>query len=142
MSGPPWRHPKPNVTGTAVHANGRIVLIEDDESLRGAIERILRGSGYDVLAFDSAESFQSSLSGEAFPSDCLCVICDVRLPGINGFELRRRFVESGDLPPWIYISAYDDMATHLQVEREGAIFLQKPFPGRTLLGVVAKHVGS
>ena len=135
-------HPEPNVMGTTVHANGRIVIIEDDESLREAIERILRGSGYDVLAFDSAEALQSLPDGETFPSRCLCVICDVRLPGINGFELRRRFVEADGLPPWIYISAYDDMATRLQVERDGAAFLQKPFPGRTLLALVAKHLAA
>ena len=126
--------------GTTVHANGRIVLVEDDDSVRGAIERILRGSGYDVLSFDSAEALHSSLDEGTFPSRCLCVVCDVRLPGINGFELRRRFVEIGGLPPWIYISAYDDMATRLQVERDGAAFLQKPFPGRTLLALVAQQL--
>lgn len=123
-----------------VQADGAIVLIEDDQGLRTALERILRGSGYQVTAFASAEDLQSSVGDNEFPPDCRCVVCDVRLPGISGFELRRRFVERGGLPPWIYISAYDDISTRLQVERDGAGFLQKPFPGRTLLALVASNL--
>lgn len=125
---------------TMPHANCRIMLIEDDSSLREALARVLRGSGYDVLALQSAEEMQSLLGGNGFSSTCRCVICDVRLPGISGFELRRRTSGLGALPPWIYISAFDDISTRRQVEREGATLLQKPFTGKTLLGLVAQFV--
>ena len=125
-----------------LHADCGIVLVEDDPSLREALERVLRGSGYDVVALESAEELQSLLGSQGFPSQCRCVICDVRLPGINGFELRRRVSELGHLPPWIYISAFDDIATRRQVEREGAGLLQKPFPGKTLLALVAQYTDS
>jgi FixJ family two-component response regulator len=123
-----------------LHADCRIVLIEDDPSLRQALERILGSSGYPVLALESAEELQSLLEGQGLSPQCRCVICDVRLPGISGFELRRRIAEFGHLPPWIYISAFDNMATRRQVERDGASFLQKPFSGKTLLALVTKYL--
>ena len=121
-----------------LHADCEIVLIEDDPSLRKALERVLRGSGYDVLALESAEELQSLLEGQGLSPRCRCVIYDVRLPGISGFELRRRISELGHLPPWIYISALDDVATRRQVERDGARLLQKPFPGKALLVLVGQ----
>ncbi|WP_221625940.1 response regulator [Pseudoxanthomonas sp. 3HH-4] len=122
-----------------LRADYGIVLIEDDQGLREALERVLRSSGYDVVALGSGEELQLLLGNTGFPSSCRCVICDVRLPGIGGFELRRRAAELAPLPPWIYISAFDDVTTRRQVEREGADFLQKPFPGKTLLALVASH---
>lgn len=123
-----------------LHADYEIVLIEDDPSLRKALERVLRGAGYNVLALESAEELQSLLGGQGLSPQCRCVVCDVRLQGISGFELRRRISELGHLPPWIYISALDDIATRRQVERDGARLLQKPFPGKTLLSMVSQHL--
>lgn len=125
-----------------LHADYEIVLIEDDPSLRKALERVLRGSGHNVLALESAEELQLLLGGQSLSPRCRCVICDVRLPGISGFELRRRLSELGHLPPWIYISAFDDIATRRQVERDGASLLQKPFPGKTLLALVGQYLES
>ena len=122
-----------------LHAECGIVLIEDDPGLRQALVRVLRGSGYQVLALRSAEELQSTLEGQALPAVCRCVVCDVRLPGISGFELRRRVSELGDLPPWIYISAFDDVTIRRQVEREGAVLLEKPFAGTALLALVAQY---
>ncbi|MET0807365.1 MAG: response regulator [Pseudoxanthomonas sp.] len=123
-----------------LHTDYGIVLIEDDPSLRKALERVLRGTGYEVIALESAEELQLLLGGQGLSQQCRCVICDVRLPGISGFELRRRISELGAMPPWIYISAFDDLVTRRQVERDGAILLPKPFPGKTLLALIDPYL--
>lgn len=123
-----------------LEADCGIVLVEDDAGLREALERVLRSSGHRVVALGSAEELQSRLGDGGFPPGCTCVICDVRLPGIGGFELRRRVSERGMLPPWIYISAFDDATTRRQVAREGATLLQKPFSGTTLLALLAQRI--
>ena len=119
-------------------AHHEVVLVEDDSGVRQAIGRILRGSGYQVDDYDSAEALLASLRGQALWTSCRCLVCDVRLPGVSGFELHRRLCEQGPLPSWIFMTAHDDPALHQQAEREGASYLLKPFEGRTLLAMVAK----
>lgn len=121
-----------------MHANNEIVLVEDDAGVRQAIVRILRGSGYQVAAFESAEALLDQLNGEAFWASCRCLVCDVRLPGASGFELHRRLSDQGPMPPWIFITAHDDPAVRRQAERDGAAYLLKPFPGRVLLALIAQ----
>lgn len=123
-----------------MHVNPEIVLIEDDGGVRRALERVLRGSGYQVIAFESAESLQSALVGAGLWNSCRCLVCDVRLPGVSGFELHRRLAEQGPIPPWIFITAHDDPAVRRQAERDGAAYLLKPFEGRALLALVAQAV--
>lgn len=123
-----------------MHAKNEIVLVEDDEGMRQAIARMLRGSGYQVLAFDSAEALLDQLNGEAFWASCRCLVCDVRLPGASGFELYRRLADQGAMPPWIFITAHDDPAVRIQAERDGAAYLLKPFAGRALLALIGQAV--
>lgn len=121
-----------------MHANHEVVLVEDDGGVRQAIERILRGSGYQVDAYESAEALLDLLEGSALWGSCRCLVCDVRLPGVSGFELHRRLSEQGPMPPWIFITAHDDPAVHRQAERDGAAYLLKPFEGRALLELVVR----
>ena len=123
-------------------AGRQVVLVEDDGSLREALERILRGSGYSVSAFASAEALQQHLHGAGLSKDTRCLVCDVRLPGVSGIELRRRLAEQGAMPPCIFITAHDDPAVRLQAERDGAALLMKPFQGRALLALVESAVQS
>ena len=101
---------------------------------------MLTGSGYQVDAYGSAEDLLDLLAGAALWDSCRCLVCDVRLPGASGFELRRRLGEQGKLPSWIFITAHDEPAVHRQAERAGAASLIKPFEGRALRALVAKAV--
>lgn len=121
-----------------MHANHEVVLVEDDGGVRQAIGRILRGSGYQVDSYESAEALLDLLEGAALWDSCRCLVCDVRLPGVSGFELHRRLSEQGPMPPWIFITAHDDPAVHRQAERDGAAYLLKPFEGRALLELVVQ----
>ena len=119
-------------------ANHEVVLVEDDGGVRQAIGRILQGSGYQVDAYESAEALLDLLEGAALWGSCRCLVCDVRLPGISGFELHRRLSEQGAMPPWIFVTAHDNPAVQRQAERDGAAYLLKPFEGRALLAMVAR----
>lgn len=127
---------------SVAHAIDEVVLVEDDGSVRRAIERILRGSGYHVATFESAEALQVVLDGATLGDACRCLVCDVRLPGMSGFELHRRLSEHGSMPPCIFITAHDDPSVRRQAERAGAAYLMKPFGGRALLALVAQAVGT
>lgn len=123
-----------------VRANHEVVLVEDDRGMRLAIERMLRGSGYQVDAYESAEALLDLLEGAAIWDSSRCLVCDVRLPGVSGFELHRRLADQGRTPPWIFITAHDDPAVRNQAERACAAYLLKPFEGKALVALVANAV--
>ena len=124
-----------------VHAKHEVILVEDDGGMRQAVTRVLTGAGYSVQAFESAEALLDVLAGKALWDGSGCLVCDVRLPGVSGFELHRRIAEQGPMPPWIFITAHDDQGVREQAERATAAYLLKPFEGRTLLALIASVMG-
>jgi FixJ family two-component response regulator len=113
----------------------RIIVVEDDASMSQAVERILRAGGYAATLFDSAEAALES--EESAPADCL--ILDIHLPGMSGFELMRHGVLGGTEAPAIFITAYDDARARVEANRLGARgLLVKPFSGRALLEAVSE----
>lgn len=116
----------------------KVVVVEDDQGLGQAIERILRLAGFVPLSFDSAETMLAAgdLNGVS------CMVCDVHLPGITGFELRDQLCRQAPQPPVIFISAYDEPESRLQAQHAGAAaFLQKPFSGHELLAAIKRATG-
>lgn len=118
-----------------------VVLVEDDIGMRRAVTRMLSTAGYEVRVFDSAEALLDELAGDALWAACSCMVCDVRLPGVSGFELHRRLSERGRLPPWIFITAFDNQPVREQANQAMATCLTKPFEGRTLLALIARLLG-
>ena len=125
-----------------VNAKHVIVLVEDDGGMRRAVTRMLTGAGYTVRAFESAEALLAESAGTALTDVGECLVCDVRLPGVSGFELHRRMSEQGAMPSCIFITAHDNEIVREQAERASAAYLLKPFEGRTLLNLVARVIGS
>lgn len=118
---------------------GTIVVVDDDDGARQAFERVLSAAGFHALAFASAESLlQSSAARSA-----ACLVLDIHLPGLSGFELRRELARSGARqPPVIFITGQDEPAARGEAEALGAFaFLPKPFAGRALVDAVARAVG-
>jgi FixJ family two-component response regulator len=113
-----------------------IVVVEDDASMSQALERILRTGGYLGTMFASAEA---ALEADAAASaDCL--VLDIHLPGMSGFELYRRLALGGNETPAIFITAHDEPAIREEAERlgGGGSYLPKPFSGRAFLDAVAR----
>ena len=107
-----------------------ITIIDDDLSVRMAIQRLVRSIGYAAHTFSSASEFLRwlNLNGTS------CIITDVQLPGMSGVELQDQLVSQGGTLPIIFITAFPDDSVRLRAMTAGAIcFLTKPFDGRRLI---------
>ena len=112
---------------------GRVLVVEDDDSMREAIERLLNAAGFGCAAYASADT----LLARGVYEDSACVICDLRLPGISGLELLATLRERGISLPFILITAHDSPGLRQEAMRCGAAaYLAKPFRGTTLLEAV------
>lgn len=110
-----------------------VAVIEDDESYRVAVERLLKSAGFSAQSFGSADAFLDS--GQQHETGCL--ISDIRMPGMSGLELQSKLNSDLCPIPTIFITAHGDETMRLQAMRGGAVkFLMKPFDGETLLEAV------
>ena len=107
-----------------------VAIVEDDESYRAAVQRLLKSEGFWVESFASAEDFLNS--GQQHETGCL--ITDIRMPGMSGLDLQIKLNAENHPIPTIFITAHGDEKLRLQAMRAGAVkFLTKPFDSGTLL---------
>ena len=110
-----------------------IAVVEDDASYRRALERLLRASGFEAHTFASAEEFL----GSAAPESHACLILDIRLPGMSGFDLLDHLTASCQLRPAILITGQDQDSLRERVSRiPDSVYLRKPLIGTVLLDAV------
>lgn len=118
-------------------SRGNIVIVEDDTGLNQAVSRLLQAAGFHVTSFESAAAALSSDSSRH--ADCL--VLDVHLPDMTGYELKKRLAAHGPSPPAIVITAHDDTHSRREADAIGAVaFLAKPFAGRVLVDEVARVI--
>src|ERR1700751_22733 len=116
-----------------------VAVVEDDESYRVALQRLMKSAGLSVLAFASAEDFLNS--GQQRETGCL--IADIRMPGMSGLDLQTRLNTEQCPIPTIFITAHGDEQMRLQAMRGGAVkFLAKPFDSAILLESVRVALGN
>jgi FixJ family two-component response regulator len=110
-----------------------ICIVDDDDSIRRALRRLLSAAGYDTRAFESAEDFLES-------SSCLsegCLVLDIRLPGMSGLDLQEKLASRGVKLPVIFITAHDNPQWQEKAKKAGAVaYLKKPFSERSLLDAI------
>jgi FixJ family two-component response regulator len=108
-----------------------IAVIDDDESFRVALVESLQSLGYDARGFVSAEQFVAG-GGEG-SSDC--VITDIQMPGMSGFDLKKLLVARGSAIPVIMITARAGAGLEAKAAASGAVcLLRKPFETDALIG--------
>ena len=123
----------------AVQNRAKITVVDDDTSVREALQGLLRSAGFDAEVFASAAEFLSS-SGVRLTA---CLVLDVRMPGMSGVELQKRLIASGRTVPIIFISTYADEEVRSLVLQRGAVdFLQKPFTKEALLSAIERARGT
>jgi FixJ family two-component response regulator len=115
-----------------------IAIVDDDEPLRTALCNLIESYGYDVVGFDSAEGLLRH--GERRRVSCL--ISDVQMPGMDGFELHSELRRTGDSIPTILITAYPDERGRQRARDEGLLgYLTKPFTEDDLLVHLHRALG-
>jgi FixJ family two-component response regulator len=113
-------------------------IVDDDESLRTALARALRGNGIRVETFGTAEEFLDRAVAGA-PD---CIVLDVHLAGLSGFELQDLLASQGSTLPIIFITAHDDMVSQGPRARGASGSLRKPFDTSALVALLRPHLRS
>jgi FixJ family two-component response regulator len=110
-----------------------VYVVDDDESIRRALARLLRSMGYHAVTFGSAEEFIEAIPhrGEG------CLVLDVRLPGMTGLDLQEKLASAGFNYPVIFMTAHDVPQWQERAKKAGALaYLRKPFDEHSLLGAI------
>ena len=118
----------------SIRHNSRLVaIVDDDESVQSALQDLIESDGLSTLCFGSAEQF---LDSEA-RHEAVCLIADIRMPGLSGLELQAKLKAERCRLPIIFITAHGDDEMRILAMREGAVeFLTKPFDDEVLLEIV------
>ena len=115
-----------------------IAVIDDDASIRRALQRLLQSAGFTAETFATAREFLNA----DYWAQTACLVLDIHLPGMSGFELQEYLAVSGVPIPIVFITAHDDVSTREQVHRAGAVgCLRKPFDQGTLIEAISKAIG-
>ena len=113
--------------------SGKISIVDDDESVRQATRALLRSVGYRVETFASAELF---LQADAI-RETACLVLDVTMPGIDGFELQRRLNDAQSRVPIIFVTAHDNKSHRATAMDAGAAnFFHKPFEANAFVAAI------
>ena len=110
-----------------------IFVIDDDASMRRAIENLLKSVGFAVELFASPQEFLQSER----PNRPGCIVLDVRFPGRSGLDMQREMAVANTALPIIFITGYGDIPMSVRAMKAGAVeFLTKPFRDQDLLDAV------
>lgn len=115
-----------------------ISVVDDDESIRMALESLLRSSGYQARTYCDALEFLNSTG----PAETQCLISDIQMPGMCGITLRERLIAMGFNIPTIFITAFPGELPRAAPDTQGLIAcLPKPFEAERLLSCVETALG-
>jgi FixJ family two-component response regulator len=113
-----------------------VFVVDDDVSVREALEALIRSEGWKTEIFASAEAFLAR--PRVFTPSCL--VLDVTLPDLNGLDLQKRLADRNDMPI-IFITGYGDVPMTVQAMKAGAVeFLTKPFGDEVLLSAIRQAI--
>ncbi|RQO35782.1 DNA-binding response regulator [Herminiimonas sp. KBW02] len=115
------------------HEQAIVYIIDDDSSVRAALEDLLASVGLHSVSFGSTMAFLGHKMADA-PG---CLVLDIRMPGQSGMDFHRQMTELGIQLPTIFITGHGDIAMGVQAMKNGAIeFLTKPFRDQDLLDAI------
>lgn len=123
--------------GSTIH-RPLVVVVDDDESVRESLPDLLGEFGFDARAFPSAEEFLVSDSLD----QTKCLMLDIAMPGMTGFDLQQELKVRGQNIPIIFITAQKDETVRMRALERGAVgFLLKPFSDTALLRALNTALG-
>jgi FixJ family two-component response regulator len=113
-----------------------VAVVDDDPSIRRALERLLRSAGYRVETFSSAREFLARKG----PADPDCLVLDVSMPGQSGLDLHDSLRAAGRRIPVIFITGWSELGTNIAASDANAELLHKPLDDKALLGAVQRAI--
>jgi FixJ family two-component response regulator len=114
-----------------------VYVVDDDASVREALDSLIRSVGFRVEAFASVQDFLS----RAPTSAPTCLVLDVRMPGLSGLDCQRQLADAGQHLPIIFMTAHADVRMSVEAMKAGAIeFLIKPFGDQDLIDAVRRGI--
>jgi FixJ family two-component response regulator len=123
----------PRPEGAILQEPATVVVIDDDPSMRKALDNLFRSVGLDVELFGSPQEFLQSNRSDR-PG---CIVLDVRFPGRSGLDMQREMTAASAALPIIFITGYGDIPMSVRAMKAGAVeFLTKPFRDQDLLDAV------
>ena len=115
-----------------------ISYVEDDDFIRDAVAELLRAAGFAAETFPTAEDFLQ----RGKPEQALCLVVDLKLPGMSGLELQEHLIELGYRIPTIFVTSHSDERIRTAALKAGAIcFLNKPVGRDEFLSCVRMALG-
>jgi two-component system response regulator FixJ len=115
-----------------------IFIIDDDRSMQRAFLLLLQAAGFDARAFSSAQEFLTYSP----VSDDDCIILDLRMPGMNGFDLMEKLISKGIHTPVICVTAFDDAKSREQArELRASAYFTKPVDDQALIDAINWYSG-
>jgi FixJ family two-component response regulator len=116
----------------------RIAIVDDDESVRKALKRLLRAANLDADAFASGREFLDSLAAQ-LPD---CIVLDLHMPGMNGLDIQQQLARGGRQMPIVVITGHDEPLARAQCLSAGAAaYLRKPIDDEALLDAIHQAAG-
>src|SRR5207248_3263789 len=110
-----------------------IHVVDDDTLFRKSVARMLGASGYHTAIYESGDQFLKKLP----LSKTGCILLDLQMDGMDGFELQQRLAKAGNILPIIFLTAHGDIGAGVHAIKAGAEdFLPKPVSGKALLQCV------
>jgi two-component system response regulator FixJ len=114
-------------------STGLVLVVDDDDSIRQAVQRLLNAAGLKNQAYATAED----LLAIGPTTGVVCIVSDFRLPGMSGLDLLTELRRRGPQPPVIVVTAHDAPELRDEAMRRGAsAYLAKPFRGKDLLAAI------
>jgi len=114
-----------------------VFIVDDDSSVREAVDSLIRSVGFRVQSFGSAKEFLQNKP----PNTPGCLVLDVRLPGLSGLDLQREMAQANIHIPIIFVTGHGDIPMTVQAMKAGAVeFLTKPFRDQDLLDAIYQAI--
>ena len=117
----------------------KVLVVDDDQAIRAALERLLRAAGLSVDCFESADA----LLLEPITSAAACILLDIQLPGLNGLQFQERLIELGCDAPIIFLTGHGTVPVAVRAMKNGARHLfEKPVDGDELLAAITEAIAA
>ncbi len=114
-----------------------VYVVDDDDSVRSGIAKLLLSEGYNVRTFDSAEAFLD----KGIDDQIACIVLDLQMPGLSGLELQEHLIQDGRELPIVFVTGHGEVPDSVRAMKQGAVdFLSKPFLPTALLDAVSQAI--